>query len=398
MTTKKLNILYHHRTQGRGAEGVHISSIVNALESMGHNVTVLSPPGVNPLDNAGNAPVDKSEVKTTGVNSLWKFISKSLPNFLFEIIEIIYNIPALGRLEKELSKSRYDLIYERYAFYLFAGALKSKKHNIPFVLEANEVNGIKERARKQSFPRLCNYFEKSIFKKSTSIHTVSSYLKNMIIHQGITQEKIIISPNAINPEKFGKKINNTELKKKLNLEDKFVIGFAGWFDEWDRLDLLIDVFNNLRNKHNNLALLLIGDGAVLENVRKKVLEFNLQNDVVLTGAVPRSEVHHYISMLDVSVITHSNEFGSPVVMFEFMGLKVPVVAPLLPPVTDVLTHGKDALLFDVLDMKGLEKQLDTLLRDETLQKNLANQAYNKLICEHTWLKNAENIVSSAGFK
>ena len=37
----KLNILYHHRTQGRGAEGVHITSIVRALQAMGHSVTVL---------------------------------------------------------------------------------------------------------------------------------------------------------------------------------------------------------------------------------------------------------------------------------------------------------------------------------------------------------------------
>ena len=126
--TKNLNILYHHRTQGRGAEGVHITSIVNALESIGHNVTVLSPPGVDPLSNAGNAPVDKSKVKTKGVNSIWKIISKYFPNFLFEIIEVLYNIPASYRLEKELSSVKYDIIYERYAFYMLAGAIKAKKY------------------------------------------------------------------------------------------------------------------------------------------------------------------------------------------------------------------------------------------------------------------------------
>ena len=75
-----MNILYHHRTQGRGAEGVHIMSIVNALESLGHDVTLLSPPGIDPRSTAGNAPVDKSEVETSGVHTLYKLISRAIPN------------------------------------------------------------------------------------------------------------------------------------------------------------------------------------------------------------------------------------------------------------------------------------------------------------------------------
>ncbi|MGD2172252.1 MAG: hypothetical protein PVF80_09115, partial [Gammaproteobacteria bacterium] len=113
---KGLDILYHHRTQGRGAEGVHIVSIVEALEALGHRVTLLSPPGIEPLKTAGNAPVDKSEVRTSGLNSIWKFVSRNLPNFIFELVEIGYNLPAYFRLERELGRNHYDLVYERYAF------------------------------------------------------------------------------------------------------------------------------------------------------------------------------------------------------------------------------------------------------------------------------------------
>ena len=181
MTSKRLNILYHHRTQGRGAEGVHIISIVNALEEMGHDVTILSPPGIDPRKDAGNAPVDKSNVRTSGINTLWKFISKKMPNVFFELIEILYNIIAYRRLSYHLRSNNYDLIYERYAFFMIAGSYCAKKYGVPFVLEANEVSGIENRARKQSLKRLCDVFENYLFKRCDSIHTVSSYLKNMII-------------------------------------------------------------------------------------------------------------------------------------------------------------------------------------------------------------------------
>ena len=393
---KKLNILYHHRTQGRGAEGVHITSIVRALESMGHSVKVLSPPGIDPLSNAGNAPVDKSDVNTRGIDSLWKFISRNIPNFLFEFIEIFYNFPAMRQLEKELSGSKYDIIYERYAFYLIAGAVKSKKYNIPLVLEANEVNGIKDRARRQTFPWLCNRFERYLFKQCNSIHTVSSYLKNMIVAQGVLGDKIHVAANAIDPEKFAGEKDTGDLIEKFSLKGETVIGFAGWFDEWDRLDLLVDIFNNLTKKHNNIKLLLIGDGEVLGSVRKKISEYNLESDTILTGAVRRDQVHQYLSLLDIAVFTHSNEFGSPVVMFEFMGLKIPVVAPKLLPITDVLEDNKTALLFDILDMAGLEEALDRLIRDKELRKRISDSAYEVLMEKHTWTENAKSIIKSSG--
>lgn len=42
LPNRRLRILYHHRTQGKGAEGNHIVSVVTALRELGHEVRVLS--------------------------------------------------------------------------------------------------------------------------------------------------------------------------------------------------------------------------------------------------------------------------------------------------------------------------------------------------------------------
>ncbi len=390
-----LNILYHHRTQGRGAEGVHIASIVHALEALGHRVTVVSPPGIDPLGDAGNAPVDKSEVETSGINSLWKLVSRRLPNFLFEIAEILYNLHALRALERALSRDRYDLIYERYAFYGVAGAIEARRHGIPLVLEANEVSGIPNRARRQSMPWLCVRFERFLFDRCAAIHTVSSYLRQRILAQGVAAEKVRVTPNAIDPDRFTGATRDAELESRLGLTGRIVIGFAGWFDHWDRLDLLVEVFAKTAAQDPQLALLLIGDGAVLEPVRHRCTELGIDQRVVMTGAVSRDQVQRYLALLDIAVITHSNEFGSPVVMFEFMGLKIPIVAPRLPPVTDVLTDGEHALLFDVLDMDAMRRQLETLIGAPERRRALAENAHRLLMQRHTWRQNAELIVADA---
>lgn len=393
----KLNILYHHRTQGRGAEGVHIVSIVRALEAMGHAVTVLSPPGVDPLDPRHSAPVDKSQVRTGGVQTLWKWISRHLPNFLFELAEIGYNLPAWWRLRRALATRKFDLVYERYAFYLVAGAVLARRRGIPFVLEANEVSGIANRARPQSYPRLCAWFERRLFARCAGIHTVSSRLKEMILDQGVPGERVHVVPNAFDVGKVRTRGKNPALVEQHGLRGKLVLGFAGWFDRWDRLDFFVDVFRELRKSHDELYLVLIGDGPVLADVRRRIVHDGLTGHVTLTGAVTRDRIYDYLSLIDIAVLPHSNDFGSPVVMFEFMGLKIPVVAPRLPPILDVHTDGETAMLFNPLDPGQCREAIEQLVASPELRQRVAQRAYRKLQTDHTWQRNAALILESAGF-
>ena len=390
-----LHILYHHRTQGRGAEAVHISSIVRALETMGHRVTVVSPPGIDPLDPVQSTPVDKASVSTGGIQSLWKVISRHVPNFLFELAEIGYNLLAWRRLQQMLRSQKFDLVYERYAFYLLAGALLARRHHIPFVLEANEVSGIAGRARRQSFPRLCAWFERRLFARCAGIHTVSSHLQERILRQGVDPKRVHVVPNAFDLERVRGRVRRPELTNRFKLQGRMVFGFAGWFDHWDRLDLLFNVFLSLRRKYPQLALLLIGDGPGLQELRLRVAADKLEGDVILTGAVPRRDVLDYIALLDIAVLPHSNHFGSPVVMFEFMGLGIPVVAPRLGPILDVMQDGQTALLFDPLDTDQCVLAIERLVVSPSLRSTLSSQALIKLQTEHTWRRNAEKILLAA---
>ena len=43
--SKSLKIIYHHRTLGDGAEGIHIAEMIAALRQCGHEIRVVSPIG-----------------------------------------------------------------------------------------------------------------------------------------------------------------------------------------------------------------------------------------------------------------------------------------------------------------------------------------------------------------
>lgn len=389
-----LTILYHHRTQGRGAEGNHIVSIVTALRAAGHTVDVLSPPGVDPFDPAASIPVDKARQQTRGWSSLWKLMSKHLPNFVFELLEISYNIPATLRLRRALRARQYHLVFERYAFYLLAGAWAARRAGVSFLLEANEVSGIPSRARKQSFPRLCAAFERHLIRRCTLVQPVSSYLGERLVQAGLDRRRLAVVPNGFDIARIRNARDRATVRAELGFApDELVIGFAGWFDVWDRLDFLVDVFAQLRSRFN-VKLCLVGAGPAAAELQAKVLGTPLEKAVVLTGAVPRAAVYDYIGTFDIGVLPHSNLFGSPIVMFEMMGLKIPLAMPALPPILDVHTSGDTALLFEPLDAAGCGKALAALAESAPLRREIAERAYSKLVTERTWDHVARTIIEA----
>lgn len=390
-----MNILYHHRTMGRGAEGVHIASIVKAFEKLGHKVIVVSPAGVDPIKTVGGRPLDKSDEETKGINTIWKFISKKAPQILFELFEMIYNIVAIQKIHKLIKKQNIDLIYERNANFLFSGAFVASKFNIPLIIEANEVAGL-VRARKLILKPIALLIEKYTFNRSKAIFTVSSYLVNRICHMGIPSSNVHLMPNAIEPEKFLKKTERHAIRQKFKIEDNIVLGFVGWFDWWDRLDLLVDVQKKLvESGYDNVSTVLIGDGPVVKELKIKINELDISEKVIFTGPVPREKVISYIDAIDICVLPHSNDFGSPIVLFEMMALGKVIVAPSLLPITDVIRHGVNGIIFTPLDLRSLLEEIIKVIDDRKLANGLGVTAQHDVFQHYTWTKNAESIISIA---
>lgn len=388
-----MRVLYHHRTQGRGAEGNHIMHTVRELEALGHIVDIVSPPGIDPRRDAGKPPTDKGGDTGGAVKKFWAFISGNLPNFLFEFIEIAYNLRAYGAIKKQLAAHHYDLIYERYAFYLVAGAHFARKKNIPFILEANEVVGIPERARKQVFEKLSLRFEKYLFDRCTRVVTVSSYLKKLAVSHGLETDKAMVQPNGIEPARFQKNTDREAVRSKFNITDEIVFGFAGWFDDWDKLHKSVDVVGNLFKAGMPVKLLLVGDGPPKEKLEAQVNDHGLEDCVVFTGAVKKAEIVNYLDAIDIALLAHSNDFGSPMVLIEFMALAKPVIAPKVTPVLDIDDSGEIISLFDVGDFEKMQENAKSLAASKQDQLERGRLAKEKIYAEYTWPSIVQRVTS-----
>ena len=389
-----MRILYHHRTQGRGAEGLHIAKIISALQKQGHKVIILSPPGIDPLADQAARPLDKGCEKTKGIKTLWKIISRHTPQILFEMLEVAYNLYATFVIWREAKQDDIDFIYERNAYFLFAGALMAKYLEVPLIIEANEVVGIR-RARPLVLKGVAKKIEAYTFKTALAIFTVSSYLRDKIKKDVLGNKggRIYVTPNAIDPQEFKRPTRRDLVRDKYHISDKVVLGFAGWFDWWDRLDLLVRALKKLVTKGNkNVCALLIGDGHQVSEIKALAARLGIEDKVLWTGPVNRKKIIDYLDAIDVGVISHSNEFGSPVVLFEMMAMGKIVIAPDIGPIKDVVKDGVNGLLFTPLDVLSLTDSIEKVLTNLDKMEKIGKRARKIVFQQYTWDNNAKRIL------
>ena len=387
-----MNIIYHHRTQATGAEGVHISYIIKGLRELGHRVTVVSPTGHEPGNTAGNNPYARKKTLKTRLLDL---LSRLLPQFMFELLEIAYNAAATRKIEAILGSQKVDFIYERYAFFMSSGVRLAKKHRIPVIVEVNEIAGHK-RVRKQAFVGQARKREQYVFQNADAIIVVSDFLREELHKLGVDKGKIHVIPNGVDEKEFSPQAVRKIDRGKLGIGGQTVaLGFIGWFVGWHNLELLVDVFGDLA-AGRDVALVLIGDGVLKEKLRAIARARGIEDKLVMTGAVPYRQIPAYIAALDVCIIPGSNEYRSPIKLFEYMAMAKPVVAPRYRPIEAIVTHGVDGLLFEANSRESLRSVLDDIIGDAGKRHAIGAHAREKIVAHHTWLDNAKRVVDIYG--
>lgn len=385
-----MNILYHFRTRGAGAESVHIAGIAGAFRKLGHTVTFCNPTDVNPLESKGANPFGAKARK-----GLIRSVVDLCPSFLFEFLELAYNLSARFRILKRIKRDAIDLIYERHAFFLFVTAQLTRKRNLPLIIEVNELVG-DDRVRSQpllsSIARKCDMIA---FSHASLIVTVSPHLKRRIVEMGIPERRVLTLPNAINAEDYETEISGESVRAEHDIPtNAVVIGFLGWFVEWHRLDQLLEVFAAIADNHPEVRLMLVGDGELGDSLQELAASLGVEAKVTFTGAIGHDRVPECIAAMDVCVVPHSNEYRSPIKLFEYMGRGKAVVAPATEPIKMVIQDGANGLLFRP-DSKGeLQRALETAIVEDSLRSRIGNQARTDALSKHIWKRNAEKTLAA----
>lgn len=138
------------------------------------------------------------------------------------------------------------------------------------------------------------------------------------------KDRVLIVKNSIDLDRFkyDSKID-LEYRKKLDTQDKFVIGNVGRLHFQKNQLFLLDVFNEIHKADKDSILLLVGEGEDREKINNKINELGLNDSVKLLGA--RDDVPELMCSMDVFLFPSLFE-GLGLVLVEAEAIGLPIVA------------------------------------------------------------------------
>ena len=384
-----MRILYHHRTLGDGAEGIHIKEMVAAFRELGHDVRVVALAG-----ESGNGKA----VLSTKQRS-WTWLTRLMPGHVYELAEIAYNFVGRRNILREVKRFKPDLIYDRYNSYCTAALEAGRKARVPVVLEVNAPIAYERNVYeklKLKYPGLASRYEERICSGADHVFAVSTPLRDFLVEKrNVAERNVTVLPNGANPEKFDPNFNADPFRRELGVSDKFVIGFVGILRQWHGVELLLQVFANLNQRHSDLHLVLLGDGPMQDTLERLARNLGVADLVSFTGRKDHESVKNYVATMDVAVSPRATFYASPMKILEYMAMGVPTVAPNMPNIRDIVEHGEDGLLFDAENPHALEQALERLLTNRTLAHTLGTKARQKIVSQLNWERNAREVVHRA---
>lgn len=143
---------------------------------------------------------------------------------------------------------------------------------------------------------------------------------------------------------------------------------------------LLEAFATVCARHVDVVLTIVGDGPELPRICEAIRVHRLGERVALSGALSEEETLLQIAQSDVLVLASFME-GLPIVLMEAMALGLPVIAPQLAGIPELVTDGQHGLLFRPSDWDDLAGKMTRLLTDPLLRAKLGTAGRAKIEAE-----------------
>lgn len=391
-----MKILYYSphpqlRVEDQTGYGTHMREMIAAFETLGHDVDFLI---------AGHRSVHIEQVqKSNSQKSRFKKTIKFLiPRLVWETLkdwQLIRidcaNKRHLNRLVDELHP---DIIYERSHYGMVSGVEVANNHDIHHILEVNCPN-VEERKKLSGnslLTRRALRKDRWAFSNTNHVLTVSTHLaEHLEIHN--LAKKWSVTPNAI---RLGQQEESTLDVTRLSLsidESAVLLGFVGSIFPWHGVDLVIDAVAHLQKEERQVQAVIVGDGAILEELKSLTQSHQLDSIIHFVGSVPQRDTFVYTQLCDILIMPKSNAYGSPVKIFEYALSGKPCIVPNTSPVTEVFKHEQDGWVVDSTS-EAIVSAIESIIDLPTKADKCANNWYQKVTSTHTWQSNAHVALSS----
>lgn len=208
-----------------------------------------------------------------------------------------------------------------------------------------------------------------------AVITRSGELARLLRAAGVAADRLHPIYNGVEADVFqpgDPAAARTELKLPVTAS---VLLFVGNFLSLKNPLLLVDAFAELarRQPEKNLRLVLLGEGPLHENIRRRAHEGGVGNRVMLPGRKAPAEVARFMQAADLLVVPSDNE-GVPNVIYEAMSCGLRTVATRVGGIPEILTADFLGQLVERKNPAALAQAIAALLATPAAPEKIIFQA------------------------
>ncbi|KON82932.1 glycosyl transferase family 1 [Rossellomorea marisflavi] len=352
-----------------GGLSTHVATLKNGLETLGHQVDVLSFTDLNPL-------VRKAYAQAPG------FIASKIKPGSGQLMN---DQNRMTLIHKELNKlkGQYDVVNTQDVY----ATLAAEGTGIPVVetvhgyysFEAISRGAIAEGSKEDITVR---EREKRAYTLADEVVTVDQRIKDYVKSMSGVEATAI--KNFIDVEDFDPgKLDLSGIREEFGIPtDKRMLFVPRRMTEKNGVIYPTLALRKVLDRHPDTVLVYAGTGEQMPAIKKEVEQQGLEGDVLLLGTVPHEKMKYLYGTSDIVLVPSVHSYGveeaTSISALEAMGSRSPVIAGAVGGLKEIIEHEKDGLLVTEKDVDGLSEAILKVLDSPTFAEQLARNARTKI--------------------
>ena len=146
---------------------------------------------------------------------------------------------------------------------------------------------------------LARWLENFLYARATHILVNSPAYKEYMLSKGVPENKVTYIPYGTDVDMFNPGVDGVSVRKKLGLENKFVVLYAGALGQANDIDTILRAAERL-NHESHIRFVLFGDGKERARLKSESARMKLTN-VIFAGVCPKKEMPAIVAASDVGI-------------------------------------------------------------------------------------------------
>lgn len=295
-------------------------------------------------------------------------------------------------VRKFLNENKIDVVLLYSIATSGIQTLKAAKENkIPVIFRALDI--AHELINIPIVKQIAKHYEKSVISNSRIVLTTTPDLSRYVTKMGAKKNTEVLNL-GINFEIFKPLIKDKNLLKKFGFtqNDKIVV-FMGTLYSFSGLDNIIQNFDLLKKRVDNVKLLIVGGGPSFKNLKLLVKKKKLEKDVRITGFLPQNEIPKHISLAEICInpflINQVTDSILPTKILEYFACSKPVLSTPSKGTVELLSPEETGITYSSTE-NFLNSLIDLFYDESKYEKSKKGYEYVKK--NHDW-KNISDILS-----